>query len=126
MLRVQALCIDCQRPGELASFWEAALGWRRTEDEPDEVVIEPPAGSAEDGVVPDLLFLKVPERKLVKNRLHIDLRPDDQQAEVERLLALGARRVEIGQSNDARTTWEVLADPAGNEFCVLKALGTGT
>jgi hypothetical protein len=88
----------------------------------DEVVIEPPAGSAEDGVSPDILFLKVPEAKAVKNRLHIDLRPDDQQAEVERLLALGARRVEVGQSDDPRTTWEVLADPEGNEFCVLKAL----
>jgi hypothetical protein len=126
MIRVQALCIDSERTTELARFWEAALGWRRTQDEPDEVVIEPPAGSAEDGVAPDILFLKVPEQKSVKNCLHIDLRPDDQQAEVERLLALGARRVEIRQSDDPRTTWEVLADQAGNEFCVLKALGAGT
>jgi hypothetical protein len=115
MLRVQALCIDCENPPELASFWEAALGWRRTHDVPDEVVIEPPAGSAEDGVSPDIVFLKVHDQKAVKNRLHIDLRPDDQQTEVERLLALGARRVEVGQSEDPRTTWEVLADPEGND-----------
>jgi hypothetical protein len=56
-------------------------------------VLEPPAGSPEDGVSPDLLFLKVPERKEVKNRLHLDLRPEDQDAEVARLEALGARRV---------------------------------
>jgi hypothetical protein len=71
-------------------------------------------------VVPDLLFLKVPERKSVKNRLHLDLRPRDQQTEVERLEALGARRVFVGQS--AEVTWVVLADPEGNEFCVLRAL----
>jgi hypothetical protein len=84
------------------------------------VVLEPPAGSPEDGVVPDLMFLRVPERKTVKNRLHIDLRPDDQRAEVARLEALGARRVSIGQSEDV--SWVVLADPEGIEFCVLRAL----
>ena len=84
------------------------------------MVLEPPAGSAEDGVAADLLFLRVPESKTLKNRLHIDLRPDDQQAEVERLEALGAERVSVGQGDEA--TWVVLADPEGNEFCVLKAL----
>ena len=59
------------------------------------------------------------EAKAVKNRLHLDLRPKDQAAEVARLEALGARRVDIGQS--AETTWVVLADPDGNEFCVLRA-----
>ena len=71
-------------------------------------------------MVPDLLFLKVPESKTVKNRLHLDLRPRDQQGEVERLESLGARRVFVGQSAEA--TWVVLADPEGNEFCVLRAL----
>jgi hypothetical protein len=70
--------------------------------------------------VPDLLFLEVPEAKSVKNRLHLDLRPDDQTAEVERVIALGARRVDVGQSGDVG--WVVLADPEDNEFCVLRAL----
>jgi len=119
-LRVQCVCIDAGDPASLASFWEAALGWRRTHEEPDEVVLEPPAGSAEDGLVPDLLFLRVPESKIVKNRVHLDLRPVDQQAEVKRLEALGAEQVSVGQTADA--TWVVLADPEGNEFCVLRAL----
>ncbi|MDA8040081.1 MAG: VOC family protein [Actinomycetota bacterium] len=120
MLRFQAVCIDAHDPSSLASFWEAVLGWRRTYQEAAEVVLEPPEGSAEEGVAPDLLFLKVPESKRVKNRLHIDLRPDDRDAEVARVEALGARRVEVGQSAEPGTTWVVLADPEGNEFCILR------
>ncbi len=119
-VRIQCLCIDSVDPPALATFWQEVLGWRRTYDEPDEVCLEPPAGSAEDGVSPDLLFLKVPEVKAGKNRLHLDLRPDDRDAEVERILALGARRTDVGQRDDV--TWVVLADPEGNEFCVLRAL----
>jgi hypothetical protein len=122
-VRVQCLCIDTTDPSALATFWEEALGWRRTFDEPDEVCIEPPEGSREDGVVPDLLFLRVPEAKVVKNRLHLDLRPDDQAAEVARLEQLGARRTDVGQRGDV--TWIVMADPHGNEFCVLRALAVG-
>jgi hypothetical protein len=120
-IRIQCLCIDTTDPGRLATFWQAALGWRRTLEEGDEVVLEPPAGSPEDGVAPDLLFLRVPEDKLGKNRLHLDLRPADQAAEVTRLEGLGARRADVGQSADV--SWVVLADPDGNEFCVLRALG---
>jgi predicted enzyme related to lactoylglutathione lyase len=119
-IRVQCLCIDSGDPDALARFWAGVLGWRRTHEEADEVVLEPPEGSAEDGVAPDLLFLRVPEAKTLKNRLHLDLRPDDQDAEVARIEALGARRVSVGQGADA--TWVVLADPEGNEFCVLRAL----
>jgi predicted enzyme related to lactoylglutathione lyase len=119
MLRVQAVNIDARDPSALAAFWRDALGWRITAVEDDEVVLEPPAGSPEDGVVPDLLFAKVPETKTVKNRLHIDLRPQDQAVEVARLQALGARRVSVGQGDDV--TWVVLVDPEGNEFCVLRA-----
>lgn len=119
-IRIQCLCVDTADPAKIASFWEAALGWRRTWDEEDHVCLEPPQGSAEDGVVPDLLFLRVPESKVIKNRLHLDLRPKDQAAEVARLEALGARRVDIGQGTEH--TWVVLADPDGNEFCVLRAL----
>jgi hypothetical protein len=70
-------------------------------------------------VAPDLLFLRVPEGKVVKNRLHLDLRPDDQAAEVARLEAFGARRVSVGQGE---VSWAVMADPEGNEFDVLEPL----
>lgn len=118
-LRIQSLCTDSPDPSAIATFWEQALGWRRAYEEPDEVVLEP-AGSAQDGVLPELLFGKVAEGKAVKNRLHLDLRPDDQAAEVARLEGLGAERVSIGQGDEV--TWVVLADPDGNEFCVLRAL----
>jgi hypothetical protein len=74
-IRIQCLCIDTGDPAKIASFWQSALGWRRTLESDDEVVLEPPEGSPEDGVAPDLLFLRVPEEKVVKNRLHLDLRP---------------------------------------------------
>jgi hypothetical protein len=92
--------------------------WRRTFDQPDQVALEPPEGSPADGVSPDILFVQVPEGKASKNRLHLDLRPDDQGAEVDRLEGLGARRVDVGQDDTA--TWVVMADPEGNEFCVLE------
>ena len=117
-LRWQCLCIDSTDPAALAAWWAELLGWRTTYTTDDEVVLEPPKGSPEDGVSPDLLFLRVPEPKAVKDRLHIDLRPDDQDAEVARAEALGATRVDVGQGPDA--TWVVLADPEGNEFCVLR------
>jgi len=122
-LHIQAIAVDSTDPGIPAAFWEKALGWRRTHDEDGEIVLEPPAGSLEDGVLPDLLFLKVPERKELKNRLHLDLRPEDQDAEVARLEELGARQVSVGQGVAA--TWVVMADPDGNEFCVLRALRPG-
>ena len=119
-IRMQCICVDAHDPDAQATFWAAVLGWRRSYDSPDEVVLEPPEGSREDGVVPDLLFLRVPEAKTVKNRIHYDVRPDDQAAEVARIEALGATRIDIGQGE--RATWVVLADPEGNEFCVLRAL----
>jgi hypothetical protein len=122
-IRIQCLCVDSAHPSKSADFWEAALGWRRTHDAEDQVVLEPPAGSPEDGVAPDLLFLRVPEPKAVKNRLHLDLRPLDQAAEVARLEALGARRVDVGQGD---VSWVVMADPDGNEFDVLRALPVET
>jgi len=119
-LRVQNISVDCADPETLAAFWRDALGWRITSVEPDEVVLEPPVGSPEEGVAPDILFLLVPEAKAAKNRLHFDLRPADQASEVERLTNLGATRVDVGQATAC--TWVVLADPEGNEFCVLRAL----
>lgn len=119
-LRVQCLAVDSADPDSLARFWAQVLGWRRTYEDADEVALEPPAGSAEDGVAADLLFLRVPDTKTVKNRLHLDLRPDDQAAEVARVESIGARRVSVGQGADV--SWVVLADPEGNEFCVLRPL----
>ena len=107
---------DCER---LARFWSEALGWRITFESDEEYVIEPLEGSREVDVAPDILFGKVPDRKVVKNRLHFDLRPKDQEAEVQRILALGATQVDIGQRD---VSWVVLADPEGNEFCVLAPL----
>ena len=118
-IRIQCLCIDTGDPVRIASFWQSALGWRRTYESDDQVILEPPEGSPEDGVAPDLLFLRVPEGKVVKNRLHLDLPPGDQAAEVIRLEALGARRVNVGQGE---VSWMVMADPDGNEFDVLRPL----
>ena len=119
-LTIQCLDIDAADPAVLATFWQEALSWRRTHDTDDEVALEPPEHSMFEGVVPDLLFLRVPEVKAGKNRLHLDLRPDDQDAEVARLETLGARRVNVGQGDGV--SWVVMADPEGNEFCVLTPL----
>lgn len=119
-IRIQCLCIDAIDPAAQARWWAEALGWRITHEAADESVLEPPAGSPEDGVVPDLLFLRVQESKATKNRLHLDLRPVDQAAEVARLVSIGARRVDVGQGDDV--SWVVLADPEDNELCVLRAL----
>lgn len=120
-LRIQCITIDCIDPQRVAVFWAAALDWKITESNENEVAIELLDGSPEVGRIPDVLFLKNPDSKQVKNRLHLDLRPLDQDAEVARLEALGATRIEIGQSEYAETTWVVMADPEGNEFCVLRA-----
>ena len=121
-LQWQCLNLDSVDPVPLARWWAELLGWRITFEEPDEVVLEPPEGSPEDGVSPDMLFCRVPESKQVKNRLHIDLRPSNQSLEVARAEALGARRVDVGQSETV--SWVVMADPEGNEFCILREFET--
>jgi len=118
-LRLHSVCVDATDPHRLATFWQEALGWDRVYEEDDEVALHPPGG---DGTPkPHLLFLRVPEGKTAKNRLHLDLRPDDRDAEVARLESLGATRADVGQGPDV--SWVVLADPEGNEFCVLRAAG---
>jgi predicted enzyme related to lactoylglutathione lyase len=111
------VAFDCKEPRALGRFWAEVLGSEIEEDSDDEILMRP-----RNGVGPHVIFLKVPDEKVVKNRLHFDLRPDDQAVEVERVLALGATRVDIGQGD---VTWEVLADPEGNEFCILRALEPG-
>jgi hypothetical protein len=110
-LRWQNIVIDCSDPLLVASFWSEALGLELHGPEDGEIWIEP------GGVSPDILFLQVPEGKSVKDRIHLDLTPDDQDAEVARLITLGARRTDIGQGD---VTWVVMADPENNEFCVLR------
>ena len=117
-IRIECLSVDAHDPAAIARWWAEALGWRITDhDDDDEYVVTPPEGS--DAGLREILFVKVPDDKVVKNRVHLDLRPDDQAAEVARFEQLGARRVDIGQSAD--NTWVVLADPEGNEFCILRA-----
>jgi predicted enzyme related to lactoylglutathione lyase len=120
-IRVQCVNYDAIDPSAQARFWAEVLGWRITLEVEKESVIEPPEGSPEDGVVPDFLFIRVPadETKSLKNRVHMDLRPDDQEAEIARIEKLGAKRVDVGQ--DETASWVVMADPEGNEFCVLRA-----
>jgi catechol 2,3-dioxygenase-like lactoylglutathione lyase family enzyme len=115
-LVMSQLCVDAEDSHALARWWSQVLGWPVVEDE-GELAVEPPDGS---GV--SLLFIHVPERKQVKNRLHLDLRPpdgSDQATELARLLGLGAVPVDVGQGADV--TWHVLADPEGNEFCLLRS-----
>ena len=119
MLKIQCLTIDCHDPAIPAKFWSEALGWPITISNSEEVVVENPSGEA------DLLFLRNPDKRAVKNRLHLDLRPENQAAEVARLEALGAKRIEIGQSADPRTSWVVMEDPDGNLFCVLRSSTEG-
>ncbi len=117
------LAIDCADPASLARFWCAVLGYEVQEEDVDLIMIGSPLvpeGRARSGPVPpSLTFVRVPETKTVKNRLHLDVNPADQEqaAEVQRLLGLGARRADVGQGDDV--SWVVLADPEGNEFCVL-------
>ena len=111
------VAVDCRDPEAVARFWAEVLGSEIVDSSAEEVLMSP-----KDGSGPHVIFLRVPDDKVVKNRLHFDLRPDDKEAEVARVLGLGATRVDIGQGD---VTWEVLADPEGNEFCILRALEPG-
>jgi predicted enzyme related to lactoylglutathione lyase len=107
----EQIVVDAEDPARLARWWAEALSYVLVDENADEVEIRRTPDQ-----LPGLLFTVVSEPKTVKNRLHIDLRPDDQEAEVERLVDMGARPVDIGQQD---VSWVVLADPEGNEFCVL-------
>jgi hypothetical protein len=112
--RIAALAIDALDPRLVADFWRAALGWREVSDDAEGITIAP-----QDGEWPTIDVFAVPERKSVKNRLHLDRRADgcSTAEELQRLLNLGARRADVGQGEDV--SWVVLADPEGNEFCLL-------
>ncbi|MFF5171684.1 VOC family protein [Micromonospora sp. NPDC000089] len=109
----ESVTVDARDPARLAAWWAEVLGYRVVTEKPDEVEIRQ---SAER--LPGMVFVPVAAGKTVKNRLHLDLRPHDREAEVERLVDMGARHVDVGQGD---ADWTVLADPEGNEFCVLQA-----
>ena len=112
--QIAAIAIDAIQPQVVADFWCAVLGWQVVEEDNGIISIAP-----QDGTGPSIDVIAVPEGKTVKNRLHFDLRADGVSTaeELERLLALGARRRDVGQGPDV--SWVVLGDPEGNEFCLL-------
>jgi len=121
--------VDCRDVAAQSRWWAGVLDWRIVYEAGDEVVVVPPHAIDPDRDIPPqergpgLIFVPVPEGKTLKNRLHIDLAPSPdagQEAEVRRLEALGARRADIGQ-DPGKVSWVVMADPEGNEFCVLSA-----
>jgi predicted enzyme related to lactoylglutathione lyase len=113
--------VDCADAHALARFWSEVLGWNVYYDDDPEVLVAlafPPPGPG-----PAMLFIPVPEPRTVKNRLHVDLQPQDRtrDEEVERLIELGATLVEDHRSADG-TGWVWLADPEGNDFCVERSV----
>lgn len=118
--RLAGVTIDAADPGALASFWVAATGWKVGESHSGAVVLFPPGRRA-----PDLGLVQVDDAKTVKLRWHLDVQPvagTSIEEEAERLRTLGAVDVDIGQHDDPAVDWIVLADPAGNEFCVIPPL----
>jgi len=112
-LEWEQIVVAAANPAALGQWWCEALRWVVVDDDPPVFEIQPQRDQ-----LPGIMFLAVDGPKQETNRLHIDLRPDDQAVEVERLLALGASRVDVGQGD---VSWVVLADPEGNEFCVLQS-----
>ena len=118
------IVVDCHDPVAQAAFWAAALGYRVVSNEEGQVEIaarQPERQVRQAPTVPALVFVSVPEGKTVKNCLHLDIRPVDcpYETELDRLTGLGARRADVGQGDQP---WVVLADPEGNEFCLLGPL----
>ncbi|MEV0802767.1 VOC family protein [Kribbella sp. NPDC050281] len=129
VLRWYTVVVDCHDVRKQAAWWAEALAWKTIYDTETECV-NIPGWVDEDAmrntpwerIGPGMVFVPVPEGKTVKNRLHLDLAPhttQDRDAEIARLEALGASRVNVGQPDEP--SWTVLADPEGNEFCVLSS-----
>jgi hypothetical protein len=111
-IRWYQLVVDAHNPSQLARWWAKVLDYSVLHESDQEVII----GTSPDRY-PGIVFVPVPDVKTAKNRLHIDLDPDDYDFEVNRILDLGATRVDIGQGT---SSWTVLADPEGNEFDILR------
>ncbi|MEV6559986.1 VOC family protein [Nocardia sp. NPDC051756] len=117
--RITELVLDVADPERLAAFWCDVLGYVELDRESDgSIEIGPAEGFG--GPQPTLILSPSDEPRNGKLRLHIDINPTDrdQDAELERLLALGAKPVDVGQGDDV--SWHALADPEGNEFCLLR------
>ena len=113
---LREVVVDCRDPARLGRFWSDVLGWPLVENERGYCWL---SSTGEPTAPPPLLvFVPVPEPKVGKNRVHIDVNPSgcEVDEELERLLSLGATRVDVGQGD---VPWHVLADPEGNEFCLL-------
>ncbi|MEU4728306.1 VOC family protein [Streptomyces sp. NPDC023588] len=119
--RISELVIDCADPEGLAAFWSEVLGYVELGRESDGSIEIGPPGVGSGGPAPTLVLSPSSDPRVGKLRLHIDVNATDrdQDAELERLLALGAKPVDIGQTG--AEDWHVLADPEGNEFCLLRA-----
>ncbi|HET6855621.1 MAG TPA: VOC family protein [Streptomyces sp.] len=118
-LALHHIVVDTHDLPSLARFWAEALRWKVLSEREREVVIGP-----DESAPVGMCFMPVTDPKAVKNRLHLDLTTtaEDRDAEIDRLVALGARRVDVGQTGDE--SWTVLADPEGNEFCVVRPKAT--
>lgn len=112
-LEWEQVVVDAADPVTLGRWWAEVLGWVVINDSTEEFEIRPSKDR-----LPGLLFVHVPERPTGKNRLHLDFRPVDQEAEVARFLVHGARRADVGQGDQS---FVVLSDPEENEFCILGA-----
>jgi len=122
-VRIRNISVDSRDPYRLAGFWEQVTGFHEDPDDPNAPDDEEVALRSPDGP-PALLFLRVPESKAGKNRVHLDVVPTDRtrDEEVDRLVALGASQLDDRRRPDG-TGWVVLADPEGNEFCVERSDG---
>jgi len=114
-VRLHHIVIDAHDLPKLARFWTQALGWKVLSEREREIVI----GTDENAPV-GICFMPVTDQKIVKNRVHLDITTEaqDRDQEIDRLLGLGAQRADIGQTG--KESWTVLADPEGNEFCVIR------
>ena len=111
-MRIANVTFDAADPGKLAEFWSAVTGRPIAQAQEFFAMLEP----NDQGI--QMLFIKVPEGKTAKNRMHVDFHAPDREAEVERLVALGATRHDT--NNSFGIEWTVMTDPEGNEFCVAK------
>jgi predicted enzyme related to lactoylglutathione lyase len=112
-MTVTALTFDCRDPENLANFWSEVIGLPIDPDATDSYATIGQSVAAE----PSWMFMKVPEPKAAKNRFHVDLSSSDWERDVERVIALGARR--IGEYDESGFQWVTLADPEGNEFDIV-------
>jgi hypothetical protein len=113
VLKIGNVTFDCENPARVAEFWGEALGYKVQNVNDGFAMATHPEGTR-----PSLLFIKVPEPRTAKNRMHMDVEADDREAEIARLVSLGATRGETHAMPEYGVKWTVLQDPEGNELCV--------